>query len=255
MAYTVMFDTETTGADTEDKIIQVGSMIFNTEDSNHFEVFNEMCNTDTDIKFGAMAVHHITPEMIEDKPMFSELGFNKRVRELNEDTNYLVAHNINFDLTMIEKEDFSNNYKLIDTLRVAQHLLPNEESHALQRLRYSLGLYKEEKFLADKLDITISAHDAISDVLVMKLLFDKLSILCDLKLNELGMREKFSNELYMNYLTTQPVLVKKFKFGKYKDRLIEDIAKEDLGYMKWMRNNMADLDENMKFTLDKFLKN
>jgi hypothetical protein len=42
------------------------------------------------------------------------------------------------------------------------------------------------------------------------------------------------------------------KFGKYKGRNIEEIASEDMGYIKWMRKNL-DLDEDMEFTLDSYL--
>ena len=55
-------------------------------------------------------------------------------------------------------------------------------------------------------------------------------------------------------LTSTPVFVQTFKFGKYKGENIEDIAKKDANYLNWMRTNMSDLDEDMKFTLDKVLQ-
>ncbi len=53
-------------------------------------------------------------------------------------------------------------------------------------------------------------------------------------------------------LTKTPVLMKIFKFGKYKGRDIDEISGEDMGYIKWMKNNL-DLDEDMMFTLDYYL--
>ncbi len=53
-------------------------------------------------------------------------------------------------------------------------------------------------------------------------------------------------------LTQTPVLLKTFKFGKYRGREVADIAKEDAGYLKWMQGNM-ELDEDMAFTLDTYL--
>jgi uncharacterized protein (DUF3820 family) len=50
-------------------------------------------------------------------------------------------------------------------------------------------------------------------------------------------------------LTQTPVLMKTFKFGKYKDREIAEIVKADSGYINWMKNNM-DLDEDMLHTLE-----
>ena len=53
-------------------------------------------------------------------------------------------------------------------------------------------------------------------------------------------------------LTQTPVLMKTFKFGKYKDREIAEIVNADRGYITWMRGNL-DLDEDMQFTLDHYL--
>jgi len=72
-----------------------------------------------------MEVHNITPDVIENQPSYSETSFSKKVVELNQKENYLIAHNIGFDLGMIEKEGFTNNYTLIDTVRCAKHLLPD----------------------------------------------------------------------------------------------------------------------------------
>ncbi len=244
MAAYVLFDTETTGNKEPDRIIQVGAMIVRSKEN--IEVFDELCSTQVPISIEAMEVHNITPDIIEGKPPYSETAFSKKVEELNNAENYLIAHNISFDLGMLEKEGFVNRYTLIDTVRVAKHLLPDSPYHRLQYLRYSLGLYKTEAQEAQKLGITIKAHDAIGDVLVMKLLLSKLVALTQERFPGLNPMQKMAE------LTQTPVLMKTFKFGKYKEREIEEIAREDLGYIRWMRSNL-DLDEDMKFTLDQYL--
>ena len=240
----VLFDTETTGNKEQDRIIQVGAMIVHSKDN--IEVLNELCSADVPIGIEAMEVHNITPDVIKNQPPYAELNFTKKIDALNQKENYLIAHNISFDLGMLEKEGFINNYTPIDTLRCAKHLLPDSPYHRLQYLRYALELYKTEGQEADKLGITIKAHDAIGDVLVMKLLLSKLVALT---------QEKFVGENPMKKLaelTQIPVLMKTFKFGKYKDREIEEICKADSGYIKWMQNNL-DLDEDMVYTLDYYL--
>jgi DNA polymerase III epsilon subunit-like protein len=147
---------------------------------------------------------------------------------------------------MIEKEGFENHYTLIDTLRCAKHIFPEMPYHRLQYLRYALELYKIEGAEADKLGITIKAHDAIGDVLVMKLLLSELVKRTQAKFPEENPMKKLAD------LTQTPVLIKIFKFGKYKDREIEEIVKADSGYINWMKNNM-DLDEDMRFTLEHYL--
>lgn len=244
MAAYVLFDTETTGNQEQDRIIQIGAMIVHSKEN--IEVFDELCSTTVPISLEAMEVHNITPDVIENQPPYSETAFSKKVVELNRKENYLIAHNINFDLGMLEKEGFVNHYTLIDTVRCAKHLLPDSPYHRLQYLRYALDLYKTESAEADKLGITIKAHDAIGDVLVMKLLLSKLVQLTQESFPGVNPMQKMAE------LTQTPVMMKTFKFGKYKGREIEEIANEDMGYVKWMRNNL-DLDEDMTFTLDHYL--
>ena len=114
MAYYVLFDTETTGASQEDRVIQFGSLI--VDQKGNIEVFDELCSSDVPIKLEAMEVHNITPNLLENKPKAVDTKFYKRLQELNSSENFLIAHNINFDLDMIKKEGFINNFQLIDTL-------------------------------------------------------------------------------------------------------------------------------------------
>jgi DNA polymerase III epsilon subunit-like protein len=244
MAVYVLFDTETTGNQENDRIIQIGAMI--VHDRDNIEVFDELCSTSVPISIEAMEVHNITPEVIEGKAPFRETKFATEVEQYNSKENYLIAHNINFDLGMLEKEGFTNHYTLIDTVRVSKHLLPDSPAHRLQYLRYALELYKTEEAEAQKLGVTIKAHDAIGDVLIMKLLLSKLVQLT---------QERFPGENPMQKmaeLTQTPVLIKTFKFGKYKDREIEEISREDMGYLQWMYKNL-DLDEDLKYTLEQYI--
>jgi DNA polymerase III epsilon subunit-like protein len=244
MAKYILFDTETTGAGENDRIIQVGAMVVHGRDE--IEVFDELCSTDIPITVEAMEVHNITPDVIENQPPYCELTFTKKILEYNHADNYLIAHNISFDLGMMEKEGFKNNYTLIDTLRCAKHLLPDSPYHRLQYLRYSLELYKTEGAEANKLGVTIKAHDAIGDVLVMKLLLSQLVKLTQEKFTGINPMVKLAE------LTQTPVLMKTFKFGKYKDREIEEIVKADKGYITWMQNNL-ELDEDLAYTLEYYL--
>lgn len=244
MPYYVLFDTETTGNQDDDKVIQFGAMI--VSQNGEVEAYDELCSTDVEIKLEAMEVHNITPDLLIGKPKATETSFYKRLEELNSNENYLIAHNINFDMSMIEKEGFVNSYQIIDTLRCAKHLFPQMPYHRLQYLRYALELYKKEQKEAEKYNITIKAHDAIGDVLVMKLFLSKLVTKCRELYPDYNPMEKLAD------LTKTPVLIKTFRFGKYKNKEIAEVAQEDPSYLNWMRTNM-DLDEDLKYTLDKVL--
>ena len=219
-------------------------MIVHSKDE--IEVFDELCMAPVPISIEAMEVHNITPDLIKDKGLYDETDFALKVQQLNQKENYLIAHNISFDLEMLKKEGFQNHYTLIDTLRCAKHLIPDSPNHRLQYLRYALALYQIEQAEADKLGITIKAHDAIGDVLVMKLLLSKLVRLTQENYPGVNPMQKLAE------LTQTPVMMKTFKFGKYKDREIAEIVNEDRGYITWMRANL-DLDEDMTFTLDYYL--
>ena len=244
MPHYVLFDTETTGNQEEDRVIQFGAMI--VDQTGKIEAYDEFCSSDIKIKIEAMEVHNITPDLIEGKPTATQTTFYKRLEELNTPKNYLIAHNIAFDMGMIEKEGFVNNYQIIDTLRCAKHLFSDLPYHRLQYLRYALELYKTEEAEAARHNITIKAHDAIGDVLVMKLFLTKLVAKCREAYPDYNPMEKLVE------LTKTPVYIKTFKFGKHKGKDIADVAKEDSGYLNWMRTNM-DLDEDLKYTLDKVL--
>lgn len=244
MAKYILFDTETTGNQDEDRIIQVGAMIVDAK--GEVEVFDELCSTVLPIKIEAMAVHGITPDLIEGKGVFTDTNFYKTLQSLNNQENFLIAHNMPFDMGMMEKEGFVSQIRIIDTLRVAKHLLSEQTSKALQYLRYALELYKEEKAEAGKYNITIKAHDAIGDVLVMKLLLSKLVALT---------KEQFPDVnpmLKMEELTTTPIFIETFVFGKHKGKKVSDVCDNDIGYINWMQKNM-DLDVDMKYTLDKIM--
>ena len=108
---------------------------------------------------------------------------------------------------------------------------------------FDLAMYKDE---VDKHNIVIRAHDAIGDVLVMKLLLSKLVALT---------KEAFPGVnpmVKMVELTKTPIFIETFKFGKYKGQKIEDVCDKDMGYINWMIDKM-DLDVDMKYTLDKIM--
>ena len=240
----IILDTETTGTGEDDRIIQLGYIVLGSKD---IEVYNEFCSSQTPISFGAMEVHGITPEMIENKPICQETSAYKRLQELNSEENYMIIHNAPFDLEMLKKEGFDIQMKVIDTLRVAKHIFEDEEAHRLQYFRYKMGLYKDEDKEAKNLNIEVKAHDAIGDVLILKLFLTKLKEALTLKFPHANPVEK------MVELTNTPIIIKTFKFGKYKGKTLQEVAYEDAGYLRWMLNSMDNLDEDMRYSINRLL--
>ncbi len=240
----IILDTETTGTAEQDRIIQLGFLVL---DNKNVSVYNEFCSSDVPIAYAAMEVHGITPEQLENKPLCQETAAFEALNALNTSENYLIIHNAPFDLGMLEKEGFTCKMKLIDTLRVAKHVFDEEEAHRLQYFRYKMGLYKKEQAEAEALGIVVKAHDAIGDVLVLKLFLSEL---------RKAVQEKFANvnavEMMVE-LTQKPILIKTFRFGKHRGKAVADVAREDSGYLQWMLGNMENLDEDMRYTINYYL--
>ena len=252
----ILFDTETTGTTDDDRIIQVGALVFDSDrqmtinnvPTSIFDIefgcgvekYDELCSSSREISLEAMEVHHITPEMINGRPEFVKTSFYKRLIDLNNEENYLIAHNIKFDLSMLEKEGFVNKYKIIDTYKCALTIYKDVASCRLQHLRYALGLYKLEAKEAQNMNITIKAHDAIGDVLVMKLLLDDM------------LKYKDFEELHQ--ISLKPVLLDKFNFGKYKGCLIKQVCESDAGYIDWCVKTFFD-NEDLMYSINYYKSN
>ena len=242
----VILDTETTGTGDEDRVIQLGYIVLGEKVP---EVHNEFCSANVPISFGAMEVHGITPDMIQGKPTCQETAAYKRLLELNSIDNYMIIHNAPFDLGMLEKEGFNTQMKVIDTLRVAKHVFPDEDAHRLQYFRYKMDLYKEEQKEADALGIVVKAHDAIGDVLILKLFLSKLK-------DKVASQFPGENPVEkMVDLTNTPILITSFKFGKYKGKTLQEVAASDAGYLRWMLTGMENLDEDMRYSINSALGN
>ena len=215
----ILLDTETTGMAEKDRICQLSFLVLDVEGKIE-EIHDDLCKPPLPISYDAMAIHHITPEMIESKPSCTHTKAYKRLLELNHPSNLIVIQNAAFDLSMLNKEGFNSQLSLIDTFRIMRAYYPQEGSFSLQYKRYQWGLYKQEEALAQKHGITIKAHDALGDVIVLKHLFERL---CE----EHSMPK-------MILLCSQPIILSHIPYGKHKGKKFTDIARtqrQDLQYL------------------------
>ncbi len=256
----IFFDTETTGASKDDQIIEIGAIV---EDSDgNTKQYEELCGTLDNklIEVDAMVTHGIRNEDIEGLEPFTKSSFYKDLDELNISSNYLIAHNLPFDKARLEYYGFKCKAKLIDTLQCAKHLfevgeelgefeypLPN---YKLQTFRYILFTKKDEELESKKFNVSLNAHRAIGDVVVLRMFFNKLLERLD---NALSFEDKLEQ---LVALSKEPVKVKKFNFGKYKGKLIVEVFEQDRGYLEWLfrdmtkqKNSGDSIDENMYNTL------
>ncbi|MFA6325015.1 MAG: 3'-5' exonuclease [Candidatus Paceibacterota bacterium] len=245
----IFFDTETTGNTEKDFLCQIAYKV-------NDESFVGFYRPPIKIPPEASAVHHITNKRLENEIPFNGSSDQAKIKELFEDKDSIVvAHNVQFDLMIIKKENIEpKNY--ICTLRLARYLDPEGkiEKYNLQYLRYLLDL-----------DVEATAHDALGDVLVLEKLFDRLKT----RLQQLCCKHCGEEKIYgaehisddeilekMIEISSHPSLLHSISFGKHIGKKIEEIAKIDRGYLEWLLKQKLEsdqIDEDWIYTLKYYL--
>jgi exodeoxyribonuclease X len=236
----IFLDTETTGTGPEDRLCQIAFRMGDEEEEYLFR-------PPVPIQVEAMAVSHITNKMVADKEPFLGSEVHKKLKDVFSQDVILVAHNARFDIEMLKKEGLEVS-RFIDTLKVAHHL--DEEcaiaKYSLQYLRYFLELEVED----------VTPHNALGDVRVLEKLFKHLfeKMIVDSKKESQVIEE-------MLRVSSLPLLMKKFPFGKYVGLDVADVAKNDPGYLRWLldkkieeRERGGAVDENWIHTFEHYLK-
>ncbi len=159
----IFFDLETTGFNSfHNDIIEIAAT------DNHGNSFNELIKPKGPIPNKITKITNITDEMVADCRDMEEVLYdfvyfcthNTDGSKRNMNNTYLIAHNcISFDRVFLERKMAfygiaSPGWKYLDTLYLAQYLLP-DKSHKLNSLAKYWNI------------ININAHRAFSDVTTM----------------------------------------------------------------------------------------
>lgn len=235
MSKILFLDLHTTGREEKDRICEI-ALIF--EDGNKLQASHSLCKSPKKIGTEAMSLHHITNEMIKDSPSCQSTLPYQMLQKNNLAENVLVSHNSHFDLKMLEKEGFDSHFQVIDTQRCTKALIPECEIFKLQYLRYELLLYKDEKVLAEELDVDLRAHAAAGDALHTQLLYRTLL--------------QYATLTQLIEISAKPVLMAKLLFGKYSGRYIEEIVSIDPAYLHWLLA-LDDLDEDLAYSIKHYI--
>lgn len=103
--------------------------------------FSSLVNPEDEITSFVQKLTGITPNMVKTAPKFHEIA--KRVIEITKGTT-LVGHNIDFDYRMLRQsfKRLGYDYKIatLDTIPLAQKLIPEAETYSLGKLVKSLGI-------------------------------------------------------------------------------------------------------------------
>ena len=215
---TYILDTETTGliephmTEAAYSIVEIAAGKVAVLQAPRAKRFNPL----KEISLGSMAISHICDEDVVDEPPHTDLRLPSSVE-------YLIGHNIDFDMAVLKNAGVTHTPKLICTNAMANYLLPTLESHKLVSLLY----YFHREVARDQAK---DAHAAIADIYFTELV---LGSLIDLA-NEQGHVITDVNSLYeFSQMARIPTHL---SFGKHKGEAIADLAasSEGAGYLKWL---------------------
>lgn len=188
---------------------------------NQGGVFDEYFSCPEPIALGALATHHILETDIAEKPSFDTFKMPQGVQ-------YLIGHNIDYDIKAVQKCQPDFTVKGICTLALCRMVWP-ELQHTLSAMYYHVmdDLELARKHLRH-------AHNAKADIyftgVILKTLVEQLGI-------------KDMNSLFIMSETAR--IPKYITFGKHKGTAIKDL---DSGYVSWLLKQ-PDLDPYLRKAL------
>ena len=166
----IVFDTETTGLDTDEAdIIQIAAIeLVDGKFSREFEVY---ILTDEEKLSATVDVHHIDFQTLQSKGVSPQEGLDKFREFVGEDA-ILLAHNLDYDRSMLYSFYRRNDVELpdlsesatVDSLTVARLLYPKQRKHTLENLIETLGLEG------------VNSHNALDDVRATVNLVHRLAV-------------------------------------------------------------------------------
>ncbi len=214
-------DCETTGLDGKtDRIIEIAVVKFTF--SEILDSYETLINPDCKISLPSIEIHHITDDMVKDKPKIQEVlpailtSIGKHI---------IVGHGIKLDVLFLSESAKRHQIPckleenpLIDTLRMAR-LYGESPTNSLERLRQHFNIQSE------------GAHRAMSDVIVNIEVFKHLAT-----------SFKTTEQLFERL--KKPILLKAMPLGKYKGRPFNELPME---YLQWAVR--ADFDQDLIFSI------
>ncbi len=175
--------------------------------------------------FGALSIHHILPEELEDCPPSLEA-------RLPRGYDYIIGHNIDYDWTALGKPPF----KRICTLAIARRLYPEVDSHRLGSMYYRLF-----GALPTTREVLKNAHSAAADA---KMCGDLL----DAMIRDRAPEQYHESVDSLWKFSEDCRLLPNITFGKHKGMALIDLPRE---YVQWCRRQ-PDMDPYFIKALDKF---
>lgn len=169
----VVIDIETTGLKyNRNEIIEVSAIKY---DKGFVPVssFSTLVNPRKKIDEDSIKIHHITDDMVADKPCFQAIlpGLSEFIAGCN-----IVGHNVSFDVEFLYYNNviFEDKIKFFDTLALARRVLRNHMDESGEDTRPYVANYKLPTLCAHYGIYPDKAHSSLSDCLATGMLFERL---------------------------------------------------------------------------------
>ena len=155
----IVLDTETTGLDfTREKMVEFAAV--RLENGKIKEEFQTLINPQQHIRKSSIAIHGITPDMVEDAPTEEEIM--PKILEFIGDYP-IVAHNAIFDYSFLNEASLRVFGKeltnpRIDTQQMFREIYPDLESHGLEALtkKFNVDLTNHHRAMADTMGLALA---------------------------------------------------------------------------------------------------
>lgn len=222
----VCLDCETTGLDANmDRIIEVAAIRFTIHET--IDQCESLIDPECIIPETSIAIHHITPEMVQGKPKIHEY-LPQLLEFIGQDI--LVGHGIKFDMDIVAASAARANIPCriqhnlyLDTLRMARYY-GESPINSLEQLRKHFNIEEE------------GAHRALNDVLVNMDVFRFLA-------------KSYKSVDQIFEVLSRPVAMKIMPLGKHKGRPISEVP---IQFLLWAANK--DFDQDLLFSIRSEIK-
>ena len=155
----IVLDTETTGLDyTRERMVEFAAV--KLENGKIKDEYQTLINPHQHIRKSSIAIHGITPEMVENAPTEEEIM--PKILEFIGDYP-IVAHNAIFDYSFLNEAKLRLDGKplenqRIDTQAMFKEIAPDLESHGLEALtqRFNVELNNHHRAMADTMGLALA---------------------------------------------------------------------------------------------------
>lgn len=220
----ICIDCETTGLDArENQIIEVAIKCFDLNQS--YDCMESLVNPLCEIPETSIAIHHITPDMVQNKPTIDLILPD--LLKIIEDDHIIIGHGVGFDIDILaiaaERASIPckiRNNRVLDTLRMAR-LYGESPINSLEQLRKHFNIPME------------GAHRAMNDVIVNIEVF-----------KHLARRFKTTEQLFE--ALSKPIYMSTMPLGKHKGRLLKEVP---LIYLEWVSRKDKDFDQDLIYSV------